>query len=218
MNEEYLFKVKDTVVIPEGLARMVHLVDLRPATDSELEEAPWKCHVHAGPNTSPENGSRILQPVYLEIETLSKHVQMLLESHGGILPLLRWERNWFSENHVWENEIPFSNGKCFCTADYNEALLTVITCVCSFVECYEARFPPLVVEPRRGVALELLLRSIPSLAVRDLPSRHIMWQPEGARAISPPDHLSMYSTHVTSVTFHLPQKMFFLFNVYGLLI
>ncbi|XP_026317722.1 meiosis regulator and mRNA stability factor 1 [Hyposmocoma kahamanoa] len=143
-----LAKVKDTVVTHEGFGRMVQLVDLRPATDSELEEAPWKCHLHAGPSTCHEDGSRILQPVYMEIDTLAKRVQVLLESHGGILPLL------------------------------------------SFVECYEARFPALVAEPRRGVALELLLRSAPSLAVRDLPSRHLVWQPEGARAVSPPDHLS----------------------------
>lgn len=46
----------------------------------------------------------------------------------------------------------------------------------SFVECYEAMFPPLVADARRGVALELLLRSIPSLEVRDSPSRHLTWR------------------------------------------
>lgn len=68
---------------------MVQLVDLRPATDTELEEAPWKCHLHAGPTTCHEDGSRILLPVYMEVDLLAKRVQVLLESHGGILPLLR---------------------------------------------------------------------------------------------------------------------------------
>ncbi|XP_026725031.1 meiosis regulator and mRNA stability factor 1 isoform X2 [Trichoplusia ni] len=127
-------KLKDTVVIQEGFGRMVQLVDLTPVTNSDMEEAPWKCHVHASMNTGQEDGSRILQPVYMEISTLAKNVHILLDNHRGILPLL------------------------------------------SFVECYESRFDALVVDTRRGVALELLLRSVEGLEVRDAPSRHLTWK------------------------------------------
>lgn len=127
-------KVKDTVVIHEGFGRMVQLVDLTPVTSAEMEEAPWKCHIHASMSTGQEDGSRILQPVYVEISALAKNVQTLLENHGGILPLL------------------------------------------SFVECYEATFPALLCDPRRGVALELLLRSAPMFEVKDIPSRHLTWR------------------------------------------
>lgn len=82
-------KVKDTVIIHEGFGRMVQLVDLTPVSNTEMEEAPWKCHIHAVINTGHEDGSRILSPVYMEIAVLNKHVQILLENHGGILPLLR---------------------------------------------------------------------------------------------------------------------------------
>lgn len=82
-------KVKDTVVIHEGFGRMVQLVDHTPVSNSESEEAPWKCHLHALINTGHEDGSRILQPVYMKISVLAKNTQLLLESHGGILPLLR---------------------------------------------------------------------------------------------------------------------------------
>lgn len=82
-------KLKDTVIIHEGYGRMVQLVDLTPVSNSEMEEAPWKCHIHASMNTGQEDGSRILQPVFMEISTLAKNVHILLESHGGILPLLR---------------------------------------------------------------------------------------------------------------------------------
>ncbi|OWR42532.1 putative limkain b1 [Danaus plexippus plexippus] len=127
-------KVKDTVVIHEGFGRMVQLVDHTPVVNTETEEAPWKCHIHAVLNTSHEDGSRILQPVYMDIAVLAKNTQVLLENHGGILPLL------------------------------------------SFVECYEAMFPSLVTDNRRGVALELLLRSIQTLEVKDSPSRHLTWK------------------------------------------
>ncbi|CAH0579062.1 unnamed protein product [Chrysodeixis includens] len=127
-------KLKDTVVIQEGFGRMVQLVDLTPVTTSDMEEAPWKCHVHASMNTGQEDGSRILQPVVMEISTLAKNVHILLDNHRGILPLL------------------------------------------SFVECYESRFDALVVDIRRGVALELLLRSVEGLEVRDAPSRHLTWK------------------------------------------
>lgn len=82
-------KVKDTVVIHEGFGRMVQLVDHTPVSTSEAEEAPWKCHIHAAMNTVHEDGSRILQPVFMEIAILARNTQILLENHGGILPLLR---------------------------------------------------------------------------------------------------------------------------------
>lgn len=135
-------KVKDTVIIHEGFGRMVQLVDHTPVSTSETEEAPWKCHIHAAMNTGHEDGSRILQPVFMEIAILARNTQILLENHGGILPLL------------------------------------------SFVECYEAVFPPLVADTQRGVALELLLRSIPNVEVKDSPSRHLTWRL--TRADSPP--------------------------------
>ncbi|XP_075973435.1 meiosis regulator and mRNA stability factor 1-like protein isoform X2 [Anticarsia gemmatalis] len=127
-------KLKDTVIIHEGFGRMVQLVDLTPVSNSEMEEAPWKCHIHASMNTGQEDGSRILQPVYMELSVLTNNVHILLENHGGILPLL------------------------------------------SFVECYEAHFEALVCETRHGVALELLLRSVPGVEVRDAPSRHLAWR------------------------------------------
>lgn len=82
-------KVKDTVIIHEGFGRLVQLIDLRPVSNLEIEEAPWKCHIHAVMNTGYEDGSRILTPVYVEIAVLAKQVQVLLENHAGILPLLR---------------------------------------------------------------------------------------------------------------------------------
>ncbi|GBP33627.1 Meiosis regulator and mRNA stability factor 1 [Eumeta japonica] len=139
-------KVKDTVVIHEGFGRMVQLIDLTPVSSAEMEEAPWKCNLHATMNTGHEDGSRILTPVYMELAVLAKHTEILLQDHKGILPLL------------------------------------------SFVECYEATFAPLVVDSTHGVALELLLRSIPTLVVRDTPSRHITWRPERADTPSPQGH------------------------------
>ncbi|CAB3253482.1 unnamed protein product [Arctia plantaginis] len=127
-------KLKDTVIIHEGYGRMVQLVDLTPVSNTEMEEAPWKCHIHASMNTGQEDGTRILQPVYMEISVLAKNVHILLENHGGILPLL------------------------------------------SFVECYESHFDALVCDTRHGVALELLLRSVPGIEVRDVPSRHLAWR------------------------------------------
>ncbi|XP_053608030.1 meiosis regulator and mRNA stability factor 1 isoform X2 [Plodia interpunctella] len=127
-------KVKDTVIIHEGFGRMVQLVDLSPVSSAEMEAAPWKCHIHASLSTGHEDGSRILQPVYMEIAALAKNMHVLLEKHGGVLPLL------------------------------------------TLVECYEATFPPFAIDPQRGVALELLLRSIPTLEVKDSPSRHLTWQ------------------------------------------
>lgn len=127
-------KVKDTVIIHEGFGRMVQLIDLTPVSSSEMEEAPWKCHIHATLNTGQEDGSRILQPVYMEVSALTQNVKVLLEKHGGILPLL------------------------------------------TFVECYEATFPPLVCDAQNGVALELLLRSSPEFEVKDMPSRHLTWR------------------------------------------
>ncbi|CAH2260947.1 jg17721 [Pararge aegeria aegeria] len=139
-----LAKVKDTVVIHEGLGRMVQLVDLNPVSNAETEEAPWKCHIHAVLSTGHEDGSKILLPVYMKLGVLSKNIQLLLETHGGILPLL------------------------------------------SFVECYEAMFPPLAADFRYGVTLELLLRSIPTVQVKDSPSRHLTWCPP--RIESPPTY------------------------------
>lgn len=127
-------KLKDTVIVHEGFGRMVQLVDLTPVLNTEMEEAPWKCHIHASMSTGEEDGSRILQPVYMEIMVLTKNVHILLENHGGILPLL------------------------------------------SFVECYEAHFDALVCDTRHGVALELLLRSVQGVVVRDAPSRHLAWR------------------------------------------
>lgn len=130
-------KVKDTVIIHEGLGRMVQLIDLSPVSSAEIEEGPWKCHIHASLKNSQEDGSSILQPVFMEISVLANNVHLLLEQHGGIIPLL------------------------------------------SFVECYEALFPPLMVDGSRGVALELLLRSVPGVEVKDAPSRHLAWRPHG---------------------------------------
>ncbi|XP_072932051.1 meiosis regulator and mRNA stability factor 1 isoform X2 [Epargyreus clarus] len=146
-------KVKDTVIIHEGFGRMVQLIDLSPVSSTEMEEAPWKCHIHAGLNTGHEDGSRILQPVFIEISVLSKNVQILLENHGGILPLL------------------------------------------SFVECYEASFPPLLCDARRGVPLELLLRNVAALELRDCPSRHLAWR---ARSDTPPQNTSHSDTSRSS--------------------
>ncbi|XP_052759565.1 meiosis regulator and mRNA stability factor 1 [Galleria mellonella] len=137
-------KVKDTVIIHEGFGRMVQLIDLSPVSSAEMEAAPWKCHIHASMNTGHEDGSRILQPVYIEVAALAKNVQLLLENHGGVLPLL------------------------------------------TFVECYEAMFSPLLVDVRHGVALELLLRSVPGLEVKDSPSRHLTWRTDGTD--TPPTH------------------------------
>lgn len=81
-------KVKDTVVINEGFGRMVQLIDFTPVSSTEMEAAPWKCHIHASMNNGHEDGSRILQPVYMEIAALARNVQLLLEKHGGVLPLL----------------------------------------------------------------------------------------------------------------------------------
>ncbi|XP_059045300.1 meiosis regulator and mRNA stability factor 1-like [Achroia grisella] len=137
-------KVKDTVIIHEGFGRMVQLIDLNPVSSSEMEAAPWKCHIHTSMNTGHEDGSRILQPVYIEVAALAKNVQLLLENHGGVLPLL------------------------------------------TFVECYEATFMPLMVDVQRGVALELLLRSVPGVEVKDSPSRHLTWRTDGTD--TPPSH------------------------------
>ncbi|CAG5031554.1 unnamed protein product [Parnassius apollo] len=147
-------KVRDTVVVHEGCGRMVQLVDLTPVTSVEMEEAPWKCQLHATINTGHEDGSRILQPVFMEISLLARNAQVLLENHGGILPLL------------------------------------------SFVECYEAMFPPLVADPRRGVALELLLRSVPNMEVRDSPSRHLAWRTN--RSDTPPSNCNQSDTSRSS--------------------
>lgn len=68
---------------------MVQLIDLTPVSSSEMEEAPWKCHIHASLGMGQEDGSRILQPVYMEVAVLARNAQLLLENHGGILPLLR---------------------------------------------------------------------------------------------------------------------------------
>ncbi|XP_022120063.2 meiosis regulator and mRNA stability factor 1 isoform X2 [Pieris rapae] len=122
----------DPNVLQEGFGRMVQLVDFSPASSAEMEEAPWRCNVHAT-FTGHDDGSRILQPVFMKISVLTENIRILLEGHNGILPLL------------------------------------------SFVECYESMFPPLVCDPRYGVSLELLLRSIPCVAVKDSPSRHLAW-------------------------------------------
>ncbi|XP_052740437.1 meiosis regulator and mRNA stability factor 1 [Bicyclus anynana] len=139
-----LQKVKDTVTIQEGLGRTVQLLDLNPMSNLDTEDAPWKCNIHAVMSTGHEDGSKILMPVYMELEVLAKHIQMLLDCHGGIVPLL------------------------------------------SFVECYEAMFPQLLANYRYGVALELLIRSIPAVQVKDSPSRHITWCPP--RVESPPTY------------------------------
>lgn len=60
----------------------------------------------------------------------------------------------------------------------------------SFVDCYEATFSPLVIDKSRGVALELLLRSIPSLIVKDTPLRHITWNNQRNETPSPVSHRS----------------------------
>lgn len=68
---------------------MVQLVDLTPVTNAEMEEAPWKCHIHASLSMIQEDGSRILQPVFMEVAVLAQHANVLLDNHGGLLPLLR---------------------------------------------------------------------------------------------------------------------------------
>lgn len=67
---------------------MVQLVDLTPVSHAEMEEAPWKCHAHASA-TGHDDGGRILAPVCMEVAVLAQHTHLLLENHGGILPLLR---------------------------------------------------------------------------------------------------------------------------------
>lgn len=52
------------------------------------------------------------------------------------------------------------------------------------MECYEAHFDALACDTRHGVALELLLRSVPGVEVRDAPSRHLAWRQSDAL----PDH------------------------------
>ncbi|XP_073945234.1 meiosis regulator and mRNA stability factor 1-like protein [Choristoneura fumiferana] len=81
-------RLKDTVIIHEGYGRLVQLTDLTPVTELDMEEAPWKCHIHGGLSTGHEDGSRILQPVFMEISVLAKNTLALLDSHGGKLPLL----------------------------------------------------------------------------------------------------------------------------------
>lgn len=44
------------------------------------------------------------------------------------------------------------------------------------MECYESHFDALVCDTRHGVTLELLLRSVPGVEVRDVPSRHLTWR------------------------------------------
>ncbi|KAJ0177159.1 hypothetical protein K1T71_007168 [Dendrolimus kikuchii] len=127
-------KVKDTVIMHESFGRIVQLIDTTPVSNTEVEEAPWKCHVHMSMNGHQEDGTRILQPVFIELSVLAANVQLLLESHNGVLPLL------------------------------------------SFVDCYEATFRPLIVDAEHGVVLELLLRSIPGLEVKETPSRHLAWR------------------------------------------
>ncbi|KAI5651763.1 OST-HTH/LOTUS domain-containing protein [Phthorimaea operculella] len=169
-----LNKLKDTVIIHDGFGRMVQLVDLTPVSSAEMEEAPWKCHVHAGLNTGHEDGSRILQPVFMEIAGLTRNVQLLLENHGGILPLLSFVE-------CYEATFPP------LVADPRRGVaLELLLRSVPGVECYEATFPPLVADPRRGVALELLLRSVPGVEVKDSPSRHLAWRTE--RAETPPQH------------------------------
>lgn len=82
-------KVKDTVIIHEGVGRMVQLIDLNSVSSYEMEEAPWKCQLHAAMSNGQEDGSRILQPVFMEIAVLERNVKLMLDNHGGILPLLR---------------------------------------------------------------------------------------------------------------------------------
>ncbi|KAL4712272.1 hypothetical protein ACJJTC_004034 [Scirpophaga incertulas] len=148
-------KVRDTVVIHEGFGRMVQLIDLTPVSNTEIEEAPWKCHIHASLSTGHEDGSRILQPVFMEISVLAKNTHVLLEKHCGVLPLL------------------------------------------SYVECYEAVFSPFPpADPHHGVALELLLRSVPGVEVRDNPSRHLTWRAEGND--SPPTNTTQSESSRTS--------------------
>jgi hypothetical protein len=82
-------KVRDTVIFHEGFGRMVQLLDVTPVSNNEVDETPWKCHIHAGLSTGQEDGSRVLQPVFMEISVLAKNTQILLGKHNGILPLLR---------------------------------------------------------------------------------------------------------------------------------
>ncbi|XP_045535658.1 meiosis regulator and mRNA stability factor 1 [Papilio machaon] len=152
-----ILKVKDTVLVHETCGRMVQLVDLSPVSKLEIEEAPWKCHKHSVLSTGHDDGRRILQPVFIELPVLARNIHILLESHGGILPLL------------------------------------------SLVECYEAMFPALVCEPRAGVALELLLLSIPGVELKETPSRHLAWAAATARADTPPSVCNRSDTSRGSV-------------------
>lgn len=83
-------KVRDTVIIHESFGRMVQLIDLSPVSNAEMLEAPWRCHMHATIGFGQEDGSRILIPVLMEVAVLANNVQLLLEKHEGILPLLRF--------------------------------------------------------------------------------------------------------------------------------
>ncbi|KPJ02798.1 Limkain-b1 [Papilio xuthus] len=152
-----ILKVRDTVLVHETCGRMVQLIDLSPVSKLEIEEAPWKCHKHSVLSTGHDDGRRILQPVFIELPVLARNIHILLESHGGILPLL------------------------------------------SLVECYEAMFPALVCEPRAGVALELLLLSVPGVELKETPSRHLAWATATSRADTPPSVCNRSDTSRGSV-------------------
>lgn len=83
-------KVRDTVIIQENFGRIVQLIDLSPSLNVDLEDTTWRCNIHGNMNVGQDDGSRILTPVFMEVSTLSKYTQKLLENHGGMLPLLRY--------------------------------------------------------------------------------------------------------------------------------
>lgn len=71
------------------------------------------------------------------------------------------------------------------------------------MECYEAMFPALVADAAGGVPLELLLRAVPGLEVRDSPSRHLAACDARACSTPPPSHTphseSSYNTYYFSI-------------------
>ncbi|XP_013144895.1 PREDICTED: meiosis arrest female protein 1, partial [Papilio polytes] len=60
-------------------------------------------------------------------------------------------------------------------------------------------FPALVCEPRAGVALELLLLSVPGVELKETPSRHLAWAAPTARADTPPSLCNRSDTSRGSV-------------------
>lgn len=139
-----LARVKDTVSVSEGAGRLVKL--LNPGSQGpvmELDDAPWKCNMHSVSSAVDENGTKIMSPVYITLSVLSSNTHELLQTHGGIVPLL------------------------------------------SYMDCYAAHFGPIAVDATNGVVLELLLRNVPGIQLKEHPSRHLTWAAQRTNTPSP---------------------------------